>query len=122
MLRDDIIEYSLDAHHSEEEGIKKRKKIWVVFWILLIVTIAEVSLGLMFSRDPGMQAFLFFTFIILTIAKAYFIVMSYMHLGDETKSFRVTILGPFIFFILYLIFIALVEATYIHRIDGSFPF
>jgi cytochrome c oxidase subunit IV len=122
MLRDDIIEYSLDAHHSEEEGIKKRKKIWFVFWVLLVVTIVEVSLGLMFSRDPGMQTFLFVTFIALTIVKAYYIVMSYMHLGDEAKSFRLTILGPFIFFILYLIFIALVEATYIYRTDKLFPF
>jgi cytochrome c oxidase subunit IV len=118
MLRDDIIEYSLDTHHSEEEGAKKRKKIWLVFWILLIVTIVEVSLGLAYSRDPGMKTFLFVTFITLTIVKAYYIVMSYMHLGDEVKMFRYTVLGPFIFFILYLIFIALVEATYLFRIDA----
>ena len=30
MKRDDIIEYSLYNHHSEEEGVKKRKEIWVV--------------------------------------------------------------------------------------------
>ncbi|MBA3900224.1 MAG: cytochrome C oxidase subunit IV family protein [Bacteroidetes bacterium] len=122
MLRDDIIEYSLDAHHSEEEGIKLRKKIWFVFWILLVVTVVEVSLGLMFSRVPAMQTFLFITFITLTVVKAYYIVMSYMHLGDEAKAFRLTVLGPFIFFILYLIFIALVEATYLFRIDKMFPF
>jgi cytochrome c oxidase subunit IV len=122
MLRDDIIEYSLDAHHSEEEGVNKRKKIWFVFWILLIVTIAEVTLGFLFSREPSMQAFLFFTFIILTLVKAAYIVMSYMHLGDEVKSFKLTVLAPFIFFIAYLIFIALVEATYIYRVDKMFPF
>ena len=117
MLRDDIIEYSLDAHHSEEEGVKKRKKIWQIFWILLIVTIAEVTLGLMFSRDPDMEVFLFVTFISLTIVKAFYIVMSYMHLGDEARALRLTVLGPFIFFISYLIFIALVEATYLYGID-----
>lgn len=117
MKRDDIIEYSLDAHHSEEEGVKKRKKIWLIFWILLIVTIVEVTLGLLFSRDPGMKTFLFVTFISLTIVKAFYIVMSYMHLGDEIRAFRLTVLGPFIFFISYLIFIALAEATYIFRID-----
>ncbi|MDQ3191843.1 MAG: cytochrome C oxidase subunit IV family protein [Bacteroidota bacterium] len=120
MKRDDIIEYSLDAHHSEEEGVKKRKKIWQIFWILLIVTAVEVTLGLMFSRDPGMKTFLFITFIALTLVKAGYIVMSYMHLGDEAKTFRLTVLGPFIFFILYLVFIALVEATYIFRIDSLF--
>jgi hypothetical protein len=30
MERDDIIEYSLDAHHSEEQGVKLRKTIWKV--------------------------------------------------------------------------------------------
>ncbi|HET6243198.1 MAG: cytochrome C oxidase subunit IV family protein [Bacteroidetes bacterium] len=120
MKRDDIIEYSLDAHHSEEEGVKKRKKIWQIFWILLIVTIVEVTLGLMFSRDPGMKTFLFVTFITLTLVKAGYIVMSYMHLGDEVKSLRITILGPFLFFIFYLIFISLIEATYIFQIDKLF--
>ncbi len=46
MERDDIIEYSLDIHHSEEEGKKIRKKIWMVFWILLIVTTLEVVMGI----------------------------------------------------------------------------
>jgi cytochrome c oxidase subunit IV len=122
MLRDDIIEYSLYTHHSEEEGKKKRKKLWLVFWILLIVTVAEVTLGFLFSREESMRAFLFFTFILMTVVKAGYIVMSFMHLGDEAKAFRLTVLGPFIFFIIYLIFIALIEATYLYRTDKLFPF
>jgi hypothetical protein len=30
MERDDVIEYSLEAHHSEEHGKKIRKKIYFV--------------------------------------------------------------------------------------------
>lgn len=120
MERDDIIEYSLQGHHSEEEGKKKRKKIWFVFWILLIVTVTEVSLGLKFSRDPDMKTFLFITFISLTIVKAFYIVMSYMHLGDERTSLKYTILVPYIFFILYLISISLSEANYISAMDKIF--
>lgn len=112
MERDDIFEYSLYNHHNEEEGVKKRKKLWGVFWLLLIVTILEVALGLMFSRTPSMKTPLFITFITLTIAKAFYIVMTFMHLGDETKSFRYTILAPYILFVLYLIFIAITEANY----------
>ena len=45
MERDDIIEYSLHAHHSEEEGKKIRKKIFVVTAILSIITAVEVAMG-----------------------------------------------------------------------------
>ena len=122
MERDDIIEYSLHGHHSEEEGVKKRKKIWFVFWVLLFVTIVEVSLGLMFSRDPDMKMFLFITFITLTLVKAFYIVMSYMHLGDERTALKYTILVPYMFFIIYLISISLSEANYIFAIDKMFGY
>jgi uncharacterized membrane protein (DUF485 family) len=45
MERDDIIEYSLDAHHSEEEGRKIRRNIWMVTLLLAVVTTVEVALG-----------------------------------------------------------------------------
>lgn len=112
MERDDIFEYSLYNHHTGEEGVKKRKKLWGVFWLLLIVTILEVGLGLMFSRTPSLKTTLFITFIALTIVKAFYIVLTFMHLGDETKSFRYTVLVPFILFVLYLVFIAITEANY----------
>ncbi|HEY1038665.1 MAG TPA: cytochrome C oxidase subunit IV family protein, partial [Bacteroidia bacterium] len=46
------------------------------------------------------------------LAKAGFIVMKFMHLGDETKGMKYTILLPYAMFIGYLIFIVLVEGTY----------
>jgi len=45
MERDDIIEYSLDAHHSEEQGKKIRRKIWMVTLILTVITAVEVAIG-----------------------------------------------------------------------------
>ena len=41
MERDDIIEYSLDAHHSEEAGRKIRRNIWMVTLLLAVVTTAN---------------------------------------------------------------------------------
>jgi cytochrome c oxidase subunit IV len=120
MERDDIFEYSLLNHHSEEEGVKKRKKLWGVFWLLLVVTIVEVGLGLMFSRTPSMKNTLFITFIVLTIVKAMYIVLTFMHLGDETKSFKYTVLVPFILFVLYLVFICITEANYTFNMDTLF--
>jgi cytochrome c oxidase subunit IV len=50
------------------------------------------------------------TFLALTILKAGYIVMIFMHLGEERKWLRNVVLIPYALFILYLIFIALWEA------------
>ena len=116
MVRDDIIEYSLDYHHSEEEGVKKRKTILKVTAILSIITIAEVLVGVYFPKhevNGSVWTVIKFSYILLTIVKAAYIVMVFMHLGDENKSLKYMILVPYIIFILYLIFIVLTEAIYI---------
>jgi cytochrome c oxidase subunit 4 len=45
------------------------------------------------------------------LLKAGYIVMVFMHLGDEKKSLKYVILVPYFLFMAYLIFIALMEAT-----------
>ena len=111
MLRDDVIEYSLDAHHSEEQGKKIRKKIWQVTALLTIITIVEVALGAMIKQGSGAWPFVKWSFIIMTLLKAGYIVQVFMHLGDERKAMRYVILIPYFIFICYLIFIALYEGT-----------
>lgn len=113
MERDDIIEYSLDTHHSEEQGVKIRKKIWKVFFLLLIVTAIEVGMGAMITGEEY-KLFLKISFIALTIVKALYIVMTFMHLGDERKSLKWIILAPYIVFIMYLFMICTLESTYIN--------
>ena len=110
MDRDDIIEYSLDAHHSEEAGKAIRKKIWFVTALLSIVTIVEVALGIYIKQGTEMWPYVKWTFIALTLLKAGYIVMVFMHLGDERKGLKWVILVPYLMFILYLIFICLFEA------------
>ncbi len=92
--------------------------IWKVFWILLIVTAVEVALGIV-KPDFLMGEFagtrlLNHIFIILTLLKAAYIVMSFMHLGHERKNLKYTILLPVIILIPYLCFILLTEASYLH--------
>lgn len=87
--------------------------IWKVFWILLGVTAVEVILGII-KPEILMVEFLGtkllnHVFIILTIVKAAYIVMEFMHLGHEKKSLRWTILLPALILIPYLMFIVLVE-------------
>lgn len=116
MLRDDIVEYSLDAHHSEEQGKKIRKKIWTVTAILTAITIIEVALGAMIKQSSGAWPFVKWSFIIMTLLKAGYIVMTFMHLGDERKGLRAVILVPYFIFMLYLIFILLWEGTAVNAI------
>jgi cytochrome c oxidase subunit IV len=124
MERDDIIEYSVGAQHSEEEGVKIRKKIWKVTALLSAITLLEVAVGIWFSKsNPNVTAGVWETikycYIILTLVKAGYIVLEFMHLGHERKSMKLTVLVPYIVFLIYLIFISLNEATAVS--DSNFP-
>ncbi|MDG1261241.1 MAG: cytochrome C oxidase subunit IV family protein [Flavobacteriales bacterium] len=115
MERDDLIvndSYSLEAHHSEEAGKKIRSKIWKVTLLLTIITAFEVACGILIKRgDTWSWTAIKYTFIVLTLVKAGYIVLSFMHLGDERKNLRNVILVPYALFIAYLIFIALTEGS-----------
>ncbi len=93
--------------------------IWKVFWILLIVTTVEVLLGLIkppFLADTQFlgTSLLNHIFIIMTLVKAGYIVMVFMHLGQEKKSFQWTVLLPVLVLIPYLLWLLLVEGAYSH--------
>ena len=120
MKRDDIIEYSLYTHHDEEQGKKLRKKIWMVTLLLTVVTVVEVFLGAMIKQDSAAWPYVKLTFIVLTLLKAGYIVLSFMHLGDEKKVMKYVILAPYIVFVIYLIFIALTEGAYVGNAFDSY--
>jgi cytochrome c oxidase subunit 4 len=110
------------AHHDETAGKKIRKKLWKVFWLLLAVTLIEVAVGL-YSADWGLsKTFLKFFFIGFTLLKAGYIVMVFMHLGDENKWTKWMILIPYATFIGYLIIMMTIgEGNYTqhHRLSGT---
>ena len=110
MERDDLIEYSLQTHHDEDQGKKIRRKIWIVTLLLTVVTVVEVALGAMIKQSSSYWWVVKIIFIVLTLLKAGYIVMTFMHLGDERKWLRNLILIPYFMFMLYLIFIAVYEA------------
>lgn len=92
-------------HHTDVNSQESRdqvKKIWKVFWILLAVTIVEVILGMFFSHEMP-KALVAFFFLSLTLLKASYIVAIFMHLGDEFKSFLITVLIPLVLFIWFII-------------------
>jgi len=93
------------------------RHIWIVFWILLILTTVEVLLGIfqpsfMLSNHIVGVSLLNMTFIILTIVKAYYIVGAFMHLSHETKLLKIFIVAPMCILIPYLLFILLTEASF----------
>jgi cytochrome c oxidase subunit 4 len=114
MERDDIIEYSLDTHHDEATGVQMRKKIWKVTAILTIITIVEVALGAFIKQHSAIWPLVKWSFIALTVVKAAYIVLVFMHLGDEKKILKYVVLLPYFIFIAYLIFIGLTEGTAVH--------
>ena len=73
----------------------KIKKIWKTALILLVITLAEFVMA--FTMDRGIL--LYSLFIILTIWKAKYIMMEFMHLGDEAKPLFYSIIEPLIFLV-----------------------
>lgn len=121
MERDDLIvdnQYSLDAHHSQEDGRRIRKKIWKITAILTLITLVEVVMGIQFNRLENKDIWMMIktAYIVLTIAKAAFIVATFMHLGDERKTLRATILIPYAIFIIYLVIILVMEGEAVNSI------
>lgn len=82
------------------------KGIWRVFWILLIITVIELALGLsiyFFLEDQNLAKVLVRgLIIILSLAKAFYIVSSFMHLGNEIKNMIMTIVVPLLLFVWFI--------------------
>lgn len=79
----------------EKRDEQKIKKIWKTAFILLAITVVEFIMA--FTMDRGI--ILYFLFIALTIWKAKYIMMEFMHLGDEVKPLFYSIIVPLIFLV-----------------------
>ena len=91
-------------HHEPAQGTKR---IWKTFWILLIITVIELGLGLgMHLLDGSLPSFLVLflkgVIVILSLAKAFYIVGVFMHLGDEIRNMIMTIVVPLMLFVWFI--------------------
>lgn len=89
-------------HHAPSEGTGR---IWKIFWLLLGITVVELLLGLaMYAFDmPGwLELFVKGVVVILSLAKAFYIVSVFMHLGDEIRNMIMTIVVPLLLFIWFI--------------------
>ncbi len=116
-FNDGFPNYEVIAQHDNEAGVGVRKRLMNVFWLLLVITLIELTVG-WFWHDIKesmhlSQTWLIIVFIFFTVVKAGYIVMAFMHLGDENKWMRWMILGPYALFIVYLIYMVTVtEGAY----------
>lgn len=97
---------TLDHHHDDGAQVKK---IWRTFWLLSAITVVELGIGLsIYTIHKGAHAnptlVLMFKGIvcILTLAKAFYIVSIFMHLGDEIRNLVMTIIVPLMLFIWFI--------------------
>ena len=94
--------------HSEETTVtvippdkEKIKKLWSVAGILLVITILEFAVA--FTVPHEMHTLRVWTFILMTIVKAAFIVGEFMHLRHEAKVLIWSILIPMVFVVWMLV-------------------
>lgn len=82
----------IEAHRMKDPIVKSLLR---VFWILLVVTIVEISLAFLYyftSFPPRML--LNVIFICLTVVKAFYIIGEFMHLRHEVSTLIKVFLIP----------------------------
>lgn len=99
-------EVTFTHHHSDAEFKKRVRKTTI---LLSVITVIELIIGLAIytihkGADPNTMLVLFFKGMvcILTLAKAYYIVSVFMHLGDEIRNMIMTIVVPLMLFVWFI--------------------
>ena len=99
--------------HAEEHESMSKGKIWKVFFILLAITVVEFIIALLVPETMMSKGLRNFSYIILTLVKAFYIIAFFMHLKFEKYSLIVGLTVSFIF-IIYFIVLMLNEGSYMN--------
>lgn len=96
------------AHLDDATYKSQVRAVWMATLWLSLITILEVALALiwlwyLYPEGGGPKLLLNGFFAIASLAKAYFIVGEFMHVKYETRALALTILGPLIFLIWFII-------------------
>jgi cytochrome c oxidase subunit IV len=94
-------------HHADDATFKKKVKKTTI--LLSVITVIELAIGLAIynihkGENPSELLILIFKGLvcILTMAKAFYIVSVFMHLGDEIRNMIMTIVVPLLLFIWFI--------------------
>ena len=94
-------------HHVPDTEFKKKIRKTTI--LLSVITLIELAIGLTIytihkGAAPNTTLVLMFKGMvcILTLAKAYYIVSVFMHLGDEIRNMIMTIVVPLLLFVWFI--------------------
>ncbi|MFL5811597.1 MAG: cytochrome C oxidase subunit IV family protein [Flavisolibacter sp.] len=100
-------EITFHHDHSDDDAFKKRVRKTTI--LLSVITLIELGIGLSIytlhkGEHPSALLILMFKGMvcIMTLAKAYYIVSVFMHLGDEIRNMIMTIVVPLMLFIWFI--------------------
>lgn len=95
--------------HHHVPGEENKKRIMKTLLILSVITIIELALGFLIyflHKNPdysrGLVLAIKGVIVILSLAKAFYIVSIFMHLGDEIRNMIMTIIVPLLLFIWFI--------------------
>ena len=95
---------SVEASLPKEKSTFNSKAVWRTFWILLCITVFELIIAIIYYETQFFPKHLLNgVFVIMTLAKAFFIIAEFMHLGHELRNLVMTIAVPACLFIWFLI-------------------
>jgi len=95
---------SVDVSLPKDKSSFNTKAVWRTFWILLCITVFELIIAIIYYETHFFPKHLLNgVFIIMTLAKAFFIIAEFMHLGHEIRNLVMTIAIPACLFIWFLI-------------------
>ncbi|MET0635466.1 MAG: cytochrome C oxidase subunit IV family protein [Chitinophagaceae bacterium] len=121
-------EITFQNHHEDDATFMK--KVIRTTVILSVITVIELGIGLIIytmHKGPDPNAYLVLAFkglvCILTLAKAFYIVSVFMHLGDEIRNMIMTIVVPLLLFVWFITAFIVDGNSYKNlrnRFDGDF--
>ncbi len=100
--------HSETATHEGHAAPSNNKLIWRTLAILTAITLVELAVGMLWApgaikNNPSIKIWFNIFYLIMTLAKAYYIVSEFMHLGHEVKNLIMTIIFPLILFVWFII-------------------
>lgn len=93
------------AHLDDATYKSQVRAVWVATGIMSVVTILEVGIALLvhYNYPDFPRGALNLMFVLMSLAKAYFIIAEFMHVKYETRALAITIMGPTFFLIWFII-------------------
>ena len=92
---------------QSNEQFEAKNEVKKVTIILSVLTLVELGLGFLmfkaFNEETFARHFIKGAIIILMLAKAYYIVAYFMHLGHELKNLIMTIVVPLTLFVWFIV-------------------